>query len=88
LTRNVKVQKTLFTHQRRYEIDAGDVVDVIDFHIAVYPLVATGFNAGFEYVSIVEMLHRLGAKVDTQVFELTRLYNSRHVGYYYMLVSD
>lgn len=51
----------------------------------MYPLVATGFDAGFEYVRIVEMLHCLGAKVDAQVFELTKLLKSRQGGYYYIM---
>lgn len=61
------------SHQRRYEIDARDVVHVVDFYVAMYPLVATRFYARFEYVSVVEMLHRLSAQVDAQVFQLTGL---------------
>lgn len=69
------------THQRRYEVDAGHVVDVIDLDVASYALVPAALDRALEYVGVVEVLHRLGAEIDAEVLELAgfRVLEAEHV---------
>lgn len=67
------------SYQRRDEINARNVIDVIDFHVAVYSFVAARLDAGFEYVRVVKMLHRLGAQINAQVFQLAGLQDNGKV---------
>lgn len=60
-------------YQRRNEVDAGHVVDVIDLHLARYAFLSTRLDRRLEDVRVVEMLHRLCAQVDAQVLEVGRL---------------
>ena len=61
------------TYQRWYEINTRNIIHVIDFDVRPDPFFATRFNARLEYVSVVEVLHRFGAQIDAQLFQLTRL---------------
>lgn len=55
------------------EIDTGHVVDVVDLHVAPDALVPATLDRTLEYVRVVEVLHRLRAKVDAQMLQLARL---------------
>lgn len=55
------------------EIDTGHVVDVVDLHVAPDALVPATLDRTLEYMRVVEVLHRLRAKVDAQMLQLARL---------------
>ena len=65
-------QPTLQTHQRRDEINAGHVVDVVDDDVRTDSLLATGLDAGLEDVGVVKVLHRFRAQVDAELLQLAR----------------
>ena len=68
-------------HQGGYEVDAVGVVRVVDLDSADDLFVAASLDRGLECVRVVEVLHRLGAKVDAQLLQLARLrvLESKHV---------
>lgn len=61
----------LFSIQRAYqgrnEINAWHVVDIVNFDVAPDAFVAATLDGALEYVSVVEVLHRLRAKIDAEV---------------------
>ena len=63
---------TNITHQRRDEINAGHVVDVVDDDVRTDSLLATGLDAGLEDVGVVKVLHRFRAQVDAELLQLAR----------------
>lgn len=60
-------------HQRRDEVNAGYVINVVWFEFTLDTFLAARFDTRLEDVRVEKMLHGLGAQVDTQVFQLTRL---------------
>lgn len=68
-------------YQRRNEINAWHVVDIVDFNVASDAFVAATLDGAFEYVSVVEVLHRLGAEIDAEVLQLAglRVLETEHV---------
>jgi len=66
-------RKKRFSYQRRDEINARHVVDVIDGDVGAYALLAAGLDAGLEDVGVVEVLHRLRAQVDAELLQPARL---------------
>lgn len=69
------------THQRRNEINAWHVVDVVNFDVARDTFVTATLDGAFEYVGIIEVLHRLRAEIDAEVLQLARfrILKSKHV---------
>lgn len=55
-------------YQRRDEVNAGHVIDVVGFQFALNTFFSTRLDTRLEDVRVEEMLHRLGAQVDAQVF--------------------
>jgi hypothetical protein len=67
----------LNTNQGRDEVDARHVVDVVNLHVTLDALVPAALDARLEDVGVVVVLHRLGAQVDAQMFQLTRLHKKK-----------
>jgi hypothetical protein len=67
-------------YQRRDEVDAGHVVNVVGLQFTLDAFLPTGFDARLEDVRVEEMLHRFRTQVDAQVFQLTRLDRFRFDG--------
>lgn len=45
--------------QRGYEVDAGNIIEVVNDHVTLYVFLFAGFDRRLEDVSIIEVLHRL-----------------------------
>lgn len=52
-------------YQRRDQIDARHIVNIIDLNVGSDSLVSARLDARFENVSVVEVLHRLRAQIHT-----------------------
>ena len=61
LRRKLTIKDLSNAHQRRDQIDAWHVIDVVDLHVASYTLVAAALDRALEYMRVVKVLHRLCA---------------------------
>ena len=75
------VQWVKVSYQRRYEVYAGHVVDVVNLNVASNTFVPAAFDRTLEYVSVVKVLHRLGAQIYTEMLQLAGLWilETKHV---------
>ena len=77
------IKKTILieTYKRWNEINARNIVDVIDENVGRNSFISARFDARLEDVSVVEVLHRFRTQVDAKLLELTRfsVFESEHV---------